>query len=109
MQQESYFLTEQTHISSNLHRTIYSYVWVRFGIEDFHVMRLSNWEFRENWGSKRHTLLRGVNKILPRTLYIFRPIWIKFDIGELHIMPLRQCDVCEYLCNERYALLQPDK
>jgi len=76
----------------------------RFGITDFHVMRLSTREFRENRCSKTHTLLRSVSNILPCTFYIFRPIWIKFDTGELHIMPLCQCDFCELPCSGRYAL-----
>jgi len=35
------------NISHALHRTIYLHIWVGIGKEDFHVIRLSNREFRE--------------------------------------------------------------
>lgn len=45
-------------------------IWVKYGMEDLHIMPLSSFNFRENRYFETHTLLENIYETLP-VLYIF--------------------------------------
>jgi hypothetical protein len=52
-------------------------------------------EFRENWRSKNHTLLRDVNEIMFVLSIIYCSIWMMSFIRNLNVMLRRMCEFRE--------------
>jgi hypothetical protein len=60
----------------------YFHVYVKFSIEYFYKISLSNFDFREN----RYMHYLGTQMNIYRSLKIVCPIWMKFGIRDLYII-----------------------
>lgn len=68
-------------------------------------MLLSKHEFFENWQSERHTVLKGVNEIVP--MFSTFCIWLdKFGTGYVHKNVLSDSEFCENGHSEGNTLLR---
>jgi hypothetical protein len=80
-------------------------IWVKFIVEDIHVMLLNLFDVCENQFSGSYTLFRSVINILPHFPHLF-PSWMKFSaIRDLHILLLNIYQVLENWQRGGYTVL----